>query len=212
MRLSFINLIWIVFNFPIVYLVITLYVAKDLESLLTLGISIVVLIPFILFPSTLAMFAEMRKIIMKQNNSSTIKSFWKSYRENYKTSVLCGSLLLIVWIIFVIDYYYFVFQVNELFKYVFFFLLIYLVAFTLHVISYNIHFKTKLINSFKKVVFITFGYPFLSFGIAIFTFLLVYISFNVYTFFILFFMGSLISLVSFSSFYWLYIKVVTKSQ
>ncbi|GAA0304146.1 putative membrane protein YesL [Gracilibacillus halotolerans] len=60
MRLLIINLLWITFNIPIVYLVINLIAVENINELFMVAMTIAALLPFVFFPATSALFAVTR--------------------------------------------------------------------------------------------------------------------------------------------------------
>ncbi|MBM7570213.1 YesL family protein [Aquibacillus albus] len=211
-KLTITNLLWIVFNIPIVFMVLNLLVAETVGQLIAVGITIVALSPFVFFPATTAMFAVVRRWVMGDKEISIVKSYWKYYKENYKRSILMGLILGILWFIYAIDYYYFTVHVNQSLTIVLVIFALLLSVFTVHTISNSVHYDTKLSASFKNAVLITIGSPLLSILISLFNGALVYVSFTHATFLIPFFMGSVIAFISFSAYYTMYLKVEALKQ
>ena len=68
MRFSFTNILWLLFNLPIVYFVLKIIYAETFAELQMLIVTVAILAPFILFPATAAMFGVVRNwIIGKQD-------------------------------------------------------------------------------------------------------------------------------------------------
>ncbi|KAA0965561.1 DUF624 domain-containing protein [Sporosarcina sp. ANT_H38] len=206
-RYLIVNLLWFIFNIPIVFLLINLLMVKNTNEIIAICIIIFAIMPFLFFPATTGMFAVIRRWFMNERDIPIIRSFWKYYKENYVRSMTGGLIIGGMWLIFAVDYYYFTVRVSESFKYLFIFLFIFLLAFTLHFISTTVHFESKLFKSLKNSILITIGSPILSLGLGIITGLIVYVSFNYLTFIIPLFMGSLLALVSFSIFYKVYLRI-----
>lgn len=217
MRFLVTNLLWLIFNLPIVYLAINLIVVENISELLMVAITVAVFIPFIFFPATTAMFAVTRKWVMKETDIPIIRSFWSYYKENYLRSILSGLILGAIWIIYILDYYYFMILESESFSStllfflssLFLIVLVFLVAFTFNFISYTVHINERLFKTLKDALIITIGSPLISLSISGVSGFIVYISFSVFTFLIPFFMGSLIAFVSFTGFNMIYLKVVS---
>ena len=206
-RYLIVNLLWFIFNIPIVFLLINLLMVKNTNEIFAICIVIFAVMPFLFFPATIGMFAVVRKWFMNEEDIPITRSFLKYYKENYIRSMTGGIIIGGMWLIFAVDYYYFTVQVSESFKYLFIFLFIFLLAFTLHFMSNTVHFESKLFKSLKNSLFITIGSPLLSLGLGIVSGLIVYVSFNYLTFIIPLFMGSLLTLLAFSIFYKVYLTI-----
>lgn len=184
--------------------------AKKPDEFILIGLIVLMILPFLFFPATTGMFAVIRGWVMNSHDTSIITSFLKYYKENYIRSMIGGFIIVLIWLIFIVDYYFFTTHVNGHFKYLFIFLAIFLIAFTLHFISGTVHFEAKLFTSLKNALFITIGSPILSAGIGIINVLVIYISFNYLTVLIPLFIGPLIAIVSFYGFYKVYLKIDVK--
>src|SRR5690625_821087 len=160
MRFLVTNLLWFIFNLPIVYLAVHLIMVENMSELVMVTITIAVLMPFIFIPATVAMFAVTRKWVMKEIDIPIIRSFWSYYKENYLRSMLGGLILDVIWIIYVLDYYYFMVLNSEsysstlLFFLSILFLIVFafLVAFTFNFISYTVHIHERLFKTLKDKI------------------------------------------------------------
>lgn len=207
MKFLTINLIWILFNVPIVFFLINLLIVKDTNGFIAISIILLLLMPFFFFPATTGMFAVMRKWIMKEREIPVLRTFWRHYKENYIKSMMGGLIIEVIWIIFAVDYYFFTIYVSKFFSYLFIFIFIYLLVFTLHFFSTIVHFESRLFNSLKNSMLITIGSPILSFGLGILNGLIIFISFRYLTFLIPLFTGAVIAFVSYLGFYKVYLKL-----
>ena len=212
MRFFVVNLLWIIFNIPVVYLLISLLLAENQSQFISLTIILVVISPFLLFPATAGMFGVIRKWIMNEREIPVVQSFWKFYKENYVKSMFGGFIIEVLWIIFIVDCYYFITYVSEMFIYLFIIIFILLFMFTVYFISTIIHFEAKLLYSLKNAMLITVGRPILSLGLGIINALIIYVSVYQITFLIPTFMGTLITLVSFAGFYKVYVTLETSRK
>lgn len=220
LRLFITNLLWVAFNIPIVYLILHLLVVEDLNELAMVALTIAALTPFVFFPATTAMFAVVRKWVMKETDISIIRSYVRYYKENYVRSMSGGFVIGAIWMIYLLDYYYFVLLKGDSFSstvlfflsIVFLITLMFLLIFTLNYISYTVHLHEGLLKSFKDSIIITIGHPLISISICGLNGLIIYMSFTVVTFIIPFFMGVLLALVSFIGFYMIYLKVVAVKE
>ncbi|WP_371812554.1 YesL family protein [Sporosarcina sp. Marseille-Q4063] len=211
-RFLAVNLLWIFFNIPIWYFIISLVLAENQNQLIGLIIILVVLVPLLFFPATTSMFAIIRKWIMNEREVPIIKYYWKFYKENYVKSMLGGFIIIGIWIIFIIDYYYFKTYLNSMFLYLFIVLFILLLTFTMYFISTIVHFEAKLLYSLKNAFLITIIRPISSLGIGILNVLSIYVSVYHITFLIPTFLGTIIAYVSFSGFFKVYVTLEAKRE
>lgn len=210
MRFSVVNVIWLLFNLPIVVLVINMFKTNEWLTFSSFFIFIIVLAPFLFFPATAAMFACARDWIMKRDGKSLWKEFWLHYKNNYKQSVISGGLLTVIWTIWVVDMYFF-HDVNTVMMLIFLimglFLFVYTVNFFSVVVHYNMALKLLIINTFL----ITVGSPIIFFVVLISSVLIFYANLYAPLFIMVFFSGTLYAFVNFSSFYRVYTKLNNKS-
>jgi len=211
MKFSLINLFWILFNIPIVFLILNLLFIEQIEELPLLLIPLILLTPILFFPATTAMFGMVRDWIMKDEDSSHLfKSFWLYYKENYKRSVSNGLLLTTAWLIWAADVYYFV-DKSSIMMFLFLILGIILFVYSINLFSVTVHYQMRLAKALKNTLYLTIGSPVLFIAVAISSGVVLYISLNVFRFFLPFLTGSLIAFLSFSAFYRNYLKLTDKS-
>ncbi|WP_163537548.1 DUF624 domain-containing protein [Gracilibacillus sp. YIM 98692] len=206
MALATANFLWFVFNLPIVYLVFIMLLTERLLEWLALGAFVVILAPFVLFPATTAMFGVIKKRVIDED-IKLIRTFFIHYKENYVRSMLGGLIICLVLVILAVDYYFFMENVSKLFAYFFFIIAFFLLVFTLHFFSVTVHMYTSLFGAMKNACLITLGNPLLTLGIGLFSGFIIYCSFQIMTFLIPFFMGSLIALASYFGFFKFFLKV-----
>jgi uncharacterized membrane protein YesL len=210
MKFSITNLLWILFNLPIVYLLFTILFMEQLEVVFILLIPVILLMPFVFFPATTAMFAMVRDWIIKDEGiNQLIKKYWGYYKENYKRSVGNGFLLTAAWVIWAADVYYF-YEKNTAMMILFIIMGILLLVFSINLFSVTVHFHLKFSTSLKNALLLTIGSPILFIAVAMSSGLVIYVSFNVFRFIIPFLTGSLIAFLSFSAFYRNYLKLLAK--
>jgi uncharacterized membrane protein YesL len=199
-RIAGTNLLWLFFNIPIAYLTVNIFLVKTADQLLVNLISIAFLAPFIFFPSTTALFGVVRKWVIGETEAKLIRSFWKFYKENYVRSMLGGLIIIPIWIILVVDYFYFSNGDSPLF-YLFLLVGMFILVFTIHFFSNTVHFHLKFGATLKNSMILAIGRPAHTIGITLITTAIIYISFNLFTFLILLGMGTLIAMGSFFIFY-----------
>jgi len=212
MKFSLINLFWILFNIPIVFLLLNLLFIEQIEELPLLLIPLILLTPILFFPATTAMFGMVRDWIIKDEDSSHLfKNYWRYYKENFKRSVSSGLILTIAWVIWAADVYYFV-DKSSVMMFLFLILGIILFVFSINLFSVTVHYHLKFVTALKNTLFLTIGSPVLFIAVAISSGVVLYLSLNVFRFFLPFLTGSLIAFLSFSAFYRNYLKITDKSE
>lgn len=206
MRFAGTNLLWFLFNIPIVFLGLSLFAMENANEVYTIIITIAFLTPLVFFPATTAMFGVLRKFVMDEE-VPIIRIFLKYYKENYLRSMIGGIFIVFLWII--LTYYYVILlNISQLFGVIFIILLVVLLMFTLNFFSMTVHMETRLFAAFKSSFLITISSPILTIGVSVISVVIIYISFNVFTFLIPFFVGSVIAHIAFSGFY----KVMSNFQ
>ncbi|WP_251526649.1 YesL family protein [Metabacillus litoralis] len=199
MRFSVINLLWIGYNLPICFFVLTLfYVNEQAGVLMTLG-TIIILAPFVFFPATTAMFGVVRKWVIGEHDVPLVKSYWIYYKENYVRSLIGGVIITFFWIVLVVDFYYFS-QVNIIISYLFFAGFFFLFLFTVFFFANTVHKVLTLFTSIKNSFFLSLLFPLTNILIVVISGIIIYVSLTMFTFLIPFFMGSLIAYVSFAGY------------
>jgi uncharacterized membrane protein YesL len=194
-KLAGINLLWVLFNFPILYLSLSLFTVKEMWQIGFLIMTIAVLVPFIFFPATTAMFGIVRKWVM-QEEVPTIRFFWKYYKENYKRSLVGGLIFSVLWAIVGVDYYYFHTRIH-LVSYLFLFLMVWLLLITLFFFANTVHTDTKFGQGLKNAFILSIANPIYSIGVAITSIVILYVSFTKLTFLLPFFTGGAIAFLAF---------------
>ncbi|WP_255550252.1 DUF624 domain-containing protein [Sporosarcina sp. E16_3] len=213
MKFSLINLFWILFNIPIIFLLLNLLFIEQKEALPFLLIPIILLMPILFFPATTAMFGMVKGWISKDEGSSHLfKSYWGYYKENYKRSALIGLILTIAWMIWAADVYYFFNDNNSIMMFLFIIMGIILYVFSINLFSVTVHYHMKLFTALKNTLLLTIGSPVLFIAVAISSGVVLYISLNVFRVFLPFLTGSLITFLSFSAFYRNHLNSIEKTK
>ncbi|WP_066196037.1 YesL family protein [Gracilibacillus timonensis] len=200
------NLLWILFNFPIVYLILCIIFAQNVSQIITLGITILLITPIVFFPATTALYGVIRKWVYGEE-IKIFQFYLRFYKENYIRSAVGGSLICLMWIVLFADYYYFTTFFANWFIYLFIVVAIFSFIFTLHFFSLTVHIHVKLKDTFKFAILLTFGKPLLTLVLGAIIVLIMYLSFYMLTFLIPFFLGSLITYLSFYGFHKFYMKI-----
>jgi len=224
MRLSVINLLWIVCSVPF-FLVLILEFAmwtqlkpEELVAAITPTTSIVswfiMMLPvyvtaiFTLFPATAAMFTVARKWITGEEDVSLFKTFFRGYKENYKQSMIGGIFFVVLFSVLWVNFSFYreMTGMMQMLAYMFiaFFIILFVAFF--HYFSIMVHFHMKTFQVFKNALLITIGRPIRTFIILLLNCAVIYLSFAQFTFLIPFFMGSIIAFLSFHQFYQIFRK------
>lgn len=213
MRLSVTNLLWIFTSFPVWFLLWMMLMAPDAESVQAILILIGILSPFTLFPSTSAMFSVVRKWVMGDTDVPLFKTFFRSYRENYRQAMLGGLIYGVLLTILIVDYRLYAQNIAGLgFLSTLFLFLIFLVLVSLfHFFSLVSHFRMKTLQIIKNALLLTIGRPFRTLAMALFAFGVFWLSTH-YTFLIPFFMGSVIAYVVYFNFHVMLGKMMEKAE
>lgn len=207
MRFSVINLLWIVFNIPIVFILVNILFVEQTGIIVLLLIPLLILLPLLFFPATTAMFASARDLVMKEEGVS-LRQYWSYFKENYAISLLGGLVLTVLWTIWAVDYYYFS-KGNIILLGIFLIMGIVLFVFTINFFSVLSHYHMKLLPAMKNTLLITIGSPVLFLTVLISNSIILYFSIFVFKLLLPFFTGSLIAYLSFSAFYRFYLKVIS---
>lgn len=192
-KFAFVNLLWVLFNLPIIFFLINLLLSNSMEHIQILITSIMVLLPITFFPATTAMFGVVRKCIMK-SEVGVFRTYLRFYKENYKQSFLGGIFFSSIAFILINDYFY---SQNYLFlQYIFLFLFVVLYIVLLYFFSNLVHTETKFFNNLKNAFLFVILNPFISIVVIVITIGIVYIGLNYLTFILPFYSGSIISFVT----------------
>ncbi|WP_296978171.1 YesL family protein [Thermobacillus sp. ZCTH02-B1] len=217
MRLSVTNLLWVLMTLPFWFLFYTFFLVpsanvEDTEQLMSqLYFGLVVcaaLLPFVVFPATAAMFTTVRKWVMGDVDVPLIKTFFRGYRENYKSAMFGGLLYTLMFVIIILDIRFYLRGAPgiELISYIFMGIAALLFVSLFNFFSMIVHYHMKTIDLLKNAVFITIGRPIRSLSSAIAAGGVFWIS-TKFTFLFPFFTFVIIAYLSFLNFYQIYLKL-----
>jgi uncharacterized membrane protein YesL len=215
MRISIINLLWVVCSAPFFFLILVVITSPEInvDMMKQIGMLISLVSPFTLIPATAAMFSVARKWVMGDEDVPLFKTFFRGYKENYLQSMLGGIIFVLLGYVFYINYYFYGTQKGylNLISIVFVALFFVLVASFINFISILVHFHMKLLQIVKNAFLLSIGNPINSFMLLVLNGFLIYIS-SRFTFMIPFFVGSLMSYISFWFFFRNYQKIQEKLE
>lgn len=209
MRFSAINLLWIISSSPVlaalwIFSAWTAQIddfARYLGWWLVLGF-VCILNAFTFVPASSAMFAVARKWVMGDVDVPLWRTYWKSYKANYKQSLFGGLLfsLFLGIFLFNIHYYSNVGNVLNSLALTFIVMIVLLFAAFLNFLSIMSHLHMSTFQIVKNSFLITIGQPINTLILLVLNAGIVYISI-LYNFLIVFFMGSVMAMISFWNFY-----------
>ncbi|GGI45449.1 hypothetical protein GCM10008018_12130 [Paenibacillus marchantiophytorum] len=215
MRLSVINLLWLICSIPVFFFAFMGLVSPSPDALKSMLPILAILAPFTLFPATSAMFAVARKWVTGEEDVPLLKTFFRSYKENYLQSMVGGIFFVIIFVVIAVNYFFYLKQGSSLRV-----LAILFIAFTVIIIislfnffSIMVHLHMKIFQILKNSILITIGNPINSIVLLICNGVILYICLTKFNFFlVVFFMGSIMATFSFWQFNRSFTKLQTKQQ
>jgi len=209
MRLSVINVLWIVCSIPFGYLGLVLLLSENADQMLSTLILMGLLAPFVFFPATAAMYTVARKWVLGDVDVPLLRTFFRGYKDNYKQSMFGGLLYTLLIVIMVVNYRFYVAQGGtfQILSILFIILLVLIAISLFHFFSIMTHLHMSVWQIIKNSLLITIGRPITTLMIAVTNGFVVYISFAKFTFLLPFFTGSIVSFISFFYFNRMFSKV-----
>ncbi len=211
MKFSVINLIWVTFCLPIIFITIPVFFADDASGVFTVLLFLSIMAPFFFFPATMAMFGVVRKWVIGVDDVPLFFSFWKIYKENYKRSFLSGIFITFVFAILTLDIYYFS-TINPMISGLFIIALFFSFHFMIFFFANSVHTTLSFWDNMKNSMILSLINPVYNLCILFINVIILYVSFQLFTAFIPFFMGTTIAFVSFKGYYHLFRKVQESSK
>ncbi|MDF2715620.1 MAG: rane protein [Paenibacillus sp.] len=216
MRLSVINVLWVICSFPFFYLVFAGLIAasQSIDFWKQSAVMIGIVTPFTLFPATGAMFTVARKWVTGDDDVPLFKTYFRGYKENYRQSMFGGLVFVLFSTIIYINYTFYVGQSGtlSLLSILFIVLTIVMFAAMFHFFSIMVHFHMKFWQIIKNCMLITIGNPVMTIFLLTVNGIVIYVSVNHFTFLIPFFMGSIMATVSFFVFYRIFDRMKTLNE
>lgn len=201
MRLSVTNVLWLLTSFPFWLIMINLLSAETVDQLKQVIILLAILAPFTLFPATSAMFSVARKWVLGDTDVPLLKTFFRSYKHNFKQAMIGGIFYALLFAILIIDYQVYLKEISgfQIIAYLFIALLFMLLVSLLHFFSLLSHFHMKTFQLLKNALILTIGRPIRSLMMVLGAAAVIYMSTR-FTFLIPFFFGSIIAVYTFYNF------------
>jgi uncharacterized membrane protein YesL len=208
MRLSVTNVLWLLTSIPFWFMLIGFLGANDTEQLKSIIVLLAIVAPFTLFPATSAMFSVARKWVLGDTDVPLLKTFFRSYKQNYLQAMIGGIFYALLFAIMIIDFQVYMKQITgfQIIAYLFIALMLLLLISLLHFFSLLAHFHMKTIQLFKNALILTIGRPIRSLIMVLGAVAVIFISIPKqlggmgFTFLIPFFFGSIIAVYTFYNF------------
>lgn len=216
MRLSVINVLWVICSFPIFILALTMFISmQTTEGAATVNpliVAMVILAPFFLYPATAAMFTVARKWVTGDIEVPLFRTFFKGYRENYVQSMLGGLVFVLLFALMFMNFWFYQRMENDLkvVAYIFIPLMVILAGTTIHFFSILVHLHMKFWQLIKNAFLVTLSHPFTSISLIVVNATILYASMGWLKILIPFFMGSFMAIFSFWSFHRIFHRMQTK--
>lgn len=128
MKLAYVNILWVCFS---------------LLGIIVLGF----------FPATAAMFAVVRKWVMKETDIAVFKTFWSVYKKEFVSSNVLGFIVFVIGYVLYIDLQYFPDSSSALSQFIYFPLLIVFFVYLLmllYVFPIFVHYDIKVLQVIKN--------------------------------------------------------------
>lgn len=212
MRLLIINAIWLLFNLPIVYLMLDMFFRNSIEEVFTLLLAIILLLPFVFFPATTAMFALVRRWIIGKGTRGLFTKHWYFYKQNYFRSVIGSIPFLFLGFLWVMNYRATVIVSGSLIFYVYVFVAILFFGLLNYFFSDMVHFDIGFFASLQKVGFMAIFYMHYTLGTACAAIIVVGALYLIHPILILLFAGASIAYIYFFAYYQIYLKAKEKER
>jgi uncharacterized membrane protein YesL len=218
MRLSVTNVLWLLTSFPFWLVTFMMIYGTKIDPnidsaalssyIFWMVMPIALLTPFTLFPATSALFSVARKWVLGDTDVPLLKTFFRSYKQNYLQAMIGGILYALLFAIMIIDFQFFSKQSAgfQLITYLFIALMLLLLISLLHFFSLLSHFHMKTMQLLKNALILTIGRPIRSLIMVLGAVAILFISLPKQlggmgiTFLIPFFLGSILAVYTFYNF------------
>lgn len=209
MRFVIVNFIWFIINIP-VGLVLVNAIMVDVGRI-TYALPLIILVPVLFFPSTMAMFATVRAWIIQKEIKPLIKNYLHYLKENYFKSLISGFIWVFIWLVWLIDFIYFSKESNTM-ALIMLIIGMILVVFNVNYFSISVHYYMQMKERFKNSLFITIGNPLSFCSILLPLFILLFLATSSFLFLLPLLIGSVSAFISFLSFYRFSLKIGSTSS
>ncbi len=214
MRLSVINVLWVICGIPFFLLGLALLSPANVDMVYQTLFLMAVVSPFTLFPSTAAMFSVARKWLTGEEDVPLIKTFFRGYKANFVQAMLGGLIYMVLVAVLVANFQFYGNQggLFGILRFLVMSISVLLLISMFHFFSILTHLHMKTLQIVKNALLITIGSPIRSISMIVLNGAVMYVSFFVFTFLIPFFMGSMVAIVSFWHFNLIFGKIQEQQQ
>lgn len=202
------NLIWLLFNSPILYFGLDMMFEKSAEQLFLLFMTILLMMPFIFFPATTAMFAVVRRWVIGQEDGRILSHFWRYYKQNYWRSLIGSFVFLALWLLWVMNYRLSMVETGSGLYYFYIAVAIVFIAITNYFFADTVHFEVKLLASLQKILFMALFYIHYTLGAAAAAIIAIFILYQLHSIFVFLFSGSVVAYIYFFAYHQIFLKAV----
>lgn len=217
MRFFVINLLWALCSLPSSPLLLLLFLYMPWENpadMYNMFIYWGILTPITFFPATTAMFSVVRKWQIGDTDVPLFKTYFRSYIDNYKQSFLGGIIYVLLIGLLSLNVYFYTYIMDDsaLSALSFLFIGLIVVAFIslFNFFSILSHLHMGTIRVVINAMMMTIGRPFTSILLVTSNFFVLYMSFFVLTFLVPFFMGTIMTFLSFFYFHQAFTRMQEK--
>ncbi|HLR63946.1 MAG TPA: DUF624 domain-containing protein [Pseudogracilibacillus sp.] len=212
MSFLYLNCLWLLFNFPIIYLSIDLLFRQSFDEVIVLLSVIIALIPFLGFPATAALLAIVRRWIMKRPVGHLFKRFVKHYKENYIRSMFGGLIFLPIYLLWIWN---FLLSDVTFWTGAFYFhiiILFIIVTLTYYYFADMVHMQISFIQSMQKIIFMSLFYFPYTLGAAAAAIIVLLVLILIHPIVFILFSMSLVSYIYFFAYYQIYNRAKQKEE
>lgn len=209
MRLSAVNLMWFILSLPIFIVLLTVDISSP-GGLVLFGLLVLLLMPLLFFPATVAVFATVRGWVTEMDYASAVRTYLAHLKSDYTDSVKAGSFFAVLWLVW---YYSLLFipSENTIITLMLGIIGLALFVYTINFMSVSVHYRMSGKGRLKNAFFVAAGSPLLSLFILLSNGLLVWVSTTQLLFLLPLFTCALSAFLSFSAFYQFTLKVEKKA-
>ncbi|MEY9092766.1 YesL family protein [Paenibacillus sp. RC84] len=213
MRLSAINLLWILCSIPFFFFALAGLTSGQADIMMQSLVLMGILAPFTLFPSTAAMFTVARKWVTGDEDVPLFKTFFRGYKENFLQSMIGGIAFVLFALILFVSYRFYagLDSALSLLSYMFLAMGILLIGAFFNFFCIMSHLHMKVFQIIKNAILLTIGNPVTSVMTIIGNVAIVIISFR-FSFLLVFFAGSVSATFSFWQFNRSFEKIKRKQE
>ncbi|TVX92582.1 YesL family protein [Paenibacillus agilis] len=211
MRISVTNILWLLCSAPFFFCFVMMLIMANsnfMNEVLQMKWLMGILAPFTLFPATAAMFSVTRKWVMGDVDAKLLKTFFSSYKANYKQAMLGGIFYTVLAVIMYAGYtiYMTEMQSMQVLGIMVLAMLVVFLASLFNFFSIIAHYHATTLQVIKNSIFMTIFRPIRVVVSGIVSVAILFMGLK-YPVIIIFGAGSLIAYLSFFNFYLTYQKL-----